>query len=210
MLAATWGRTIDPKWQGLWAKAGAAGLVAAVVLERMDRKRALRNAKIHKEAAREVSENRLARWNEQESTCSSVIDAIHELSAFAGADLLNYPLSIIPVEENDEPFEIESARSIRGALATISPTSISFTHQEPFETQIVLLQFKLHKRRTLCFVVEAGGTVSSDSVFTTTGAVLATGQPSTARSASQSRPRTAARLIHQNGGNGRWYLHRSA
>jgi hypothetical protein len=177
MLAATWGRTIDPRWQDLWAKAGAIGLVAAVILERTEKKHLHRKTRIRKEAARAVSENRLARLNEQESTRNSIAEAIHELTDYAGAELCELPVTIISVEDNDEAFEIDSAQSIRGTVLNISPNSVSFSHDKTIESQIVLLQFKLHKRRTLCFVVEVVGTQRTDAGLTTTGAVLATGVP---------------------------------
>ncbi len=178
MLAATWGRTIDPSWQGLWAKAGTVGLIAAVILDRSERKRLARKAKIRENAARVISESRLAKVHEQESTRSSVIDAIHELSTYAGPDLDEFPLGIIPIHDDDDrDVEIKSVRSIPGALVSLTPNTVSFTHNDAFDGQVVLLRFKLHKSRLLCFVVEIVGTQPSDNGFTSTGAVLAAGVP---------------------------------
>jgi hypothetical protein len=177
MLAATYGRTIDPRWHDLWGKAGAIGLLAAVILERTEKSRLRRKTRIRKEASRVVSENRLAQLNEQHSTRNSVVEAIHELTAFAGAELDQYPVTIFPVDDNDEAFEIDSAECIRGELINISPNTVCFAHDETFANQIVLLQFKLHKRKTLCFVVEIVGRQPSDDGFISTGAVLAAGVP---------------------------------
>ncbi|HEY2827061.1 MAG TPA: hypothetical protein VGJ04_05620 [Pirellulales bacterium] len=175
MLAATWGRTIDPQWQGLWAKAGTVGLIAAVMLERTEKLRNGRKTKIRREAARVVSEDRLTRLNEQQTTHSLIADAINELCTYAGPDLSHYPLHIIPVNDDDEAFEIDSAPSIKGSLITLSPHTVSFAHDEEFERQVVLLQFKLQRSKSLYFVAQIIGTQWSDAEFISTGGVLATG-----------------------------------
>jgi hypothetical protein len=178
MLAATWGRTIDPQWQGWWTKAGTLGLIAAVVLDRSERKRFARKAKVRENAARVISESRLAKVHEQESTRSSVIDAIHELSTYAGLDLNDFPLGIVPIhDDGNHDVEFQSVRSIPGTLISLTPTTVSFTHNDDFDGQVVLLRFRLHKTRLLCFVVEVVGTQVSDNGFTSTGAVLAAGVP---------------------------------
>jgi hypothetical protein len=178
MLAATWGRTIDPQWQGWWTKAGTVGLIAAVILDRSERKRLARKAKVRENAARVISESRLAKVHEQESTRGSVIEAIHELSTYAGADLNEFPLSIIPIHDDEgHDVEIQSMRSFPGALASLTPNTVSFTHNIAFDGQVALLRFKLHKSRVLCFVVEIAGTQATDTGFTSTGAVLAAGVP---------------------------------
>jgi hypothetical protein len=177
MLAATWGRTIDTRWQALWAKAGTVGLIAAVILERTEKAKHRRKSKIRKEAAQAVSENRLARLNDSETTHSSVIEAIHELATFAGSELSQYPLKVLPVVEDDEAYEIDWTKAIRGELISISAKRIYFSHIEAFGKRIVLLQFKLHRRKTICFVVEIVGTQSTGTGYTSTGAVLATGVP---------------------------------
>ncbi len=187
MLAATWGRTIDPQWQGWWAKAGTVGLIAAVVLDRSERKRLARKAKVRENAARVISESRLAKVHEQESTRSSVIDAIHELSTYAGPDLNDFPLGIVPIHDDDNhDVEIQSVRSIPGTLISLTPTKVSFLHNDAFDGQFVLLRFRLHKSRLLCFVVEVVGTQASDNGFISTGAVLAAGVPDAKSSKTES------------------------
>jgi hypothetical protein len=177
MLAAGWGRTIDASWQDLWIKAGAAGLIAAVVLERTERVHLRRQARTREETARLVSELRLERLNEHQITRNSVMDAIHELATYAGPDLNEYPLRIIPVKDGNEAFEINFGDSISGEVLNISSNSVSFKHDETFDEPIVMLKFNLHKHKPLCFVVEMIGTQRLDTGFTSSGAVLAAGVP---------------------------------
>jgi hypothetical protein len=186
MLAATWGRTIDPQWQGWWAKAGTAGLIAAVVLDRSERKRLSRKVKVRENAARVISENRLAKLHEQESTRSSVIEAIHELTTYAGPELEGFPVDIVPISDDDLAVEIQSAHSIPGTLISTTPNTVSFSHNDAFDGQVVLLRFKLNKSRLLCFVVEIVGTQASGDGFTSTGAVLAAGVPDSTPSNTES------------------------
>jgi hypothetical protein len=176
MLAAGWGRTIDANRQGLWIKAGAAGLIAAVVLERAERVRLSRRARKRSEAARMVSENRLAALHEYHLTRSSVADAVRQLTLYAGNDVHQFPLKILAIC-HDAPFDIDSAPSIEGTLVAISANRVSFAHQQPVEDPVVLLKFKPHKRKTLCFVTEIIGTKPASDGFTSSGALLAAGVP---------------------------------
>ena len=153
MLAAAWGHTIEARWQGMWAKAGAVGLVAAFVLERTEQARSDRRKRTRRDAARAVSEHRLDELNEHKSSLTSINSAVRTVIVCLGPELIEYPLKLFPIVKADPYVDTNSATFITGELLAISSSAVKFSHTEAIEAPNVLLVIELPKREPLCFVV---------------------------------------------------------
>ena len=191
MLAAAWGHTVDERWQKNWAIAGTFGIVAATGLGSLEKVRLVRNKFLRERTVRLLSEKRLAQFNEHNAALESIDKAIHRLTTHAASErrkrnfkstqskgtavLSKYPLKVIPIGEHDDVIDVCSARSIVGSLHKISPSVISFEHDETFTERIVLLAFKLEAEKQLCFVVNVMYTQKFTDGFTSSGAVVAAG-----------------------------------
>jgi hypothetical protein len=193
MLAAAWGRTLDVRWQESWAQIGAFGLAAAVGLGGLEQARLYRANWISEQSVRLRFAGRLALMSEQSDALESIHEAIRRLAKHAAAErhghmlrpasangslaLSNYPLDIIPVDENGAGFEIGSPHAIPGWLRKISSSAVSFEHDRAFSERVVVLAFKLGEHGPLCFVVDVKWTQRSSDHFASSGAVMAVGVP---------------------------------
>lgn len=193
LLAASFGRSLDPKWQVVWAEMGAFGLIAAVGLGGVER---LRNAQLQRSRDRATQarfECGLARLTQHSATVDSINSAVRKLAHQATLDmrrklgqaqrnrrrdqmemLADYPLSITPIDENDE---VDAGLpSVTGTLQQISSRVVSFEHADPIPNRIVLLTFRIAEQE-LSFVVDVTWTQSIDGAYCSGGTVLAVGVP---------------------------------
>jgi hypothetical protein len=196
LLAAAWGRTLDDRWQEIWCRIGAFGLTAAVGLGALEKARFLRDAHVRNLASRislERLDGRLTRLNEQGAALELIDSAIRQLTRHiatvkpipacdrkGGPSALPpklLPLEVIPVKEHGHTFDINSARSIAGALHGISSRVFSFEHDHAFSERVVLLTFSLKDQGRLCFVVDVLWTHVISDQFVSSGAVMVVGVP---------------------------------
>jgi hypothetical protein len=194
LLAAAMGRSLDERWQVVWAEMGAFGLVAAVGLSSIERMRQARLQHSRNRALQARFECGLARLNQHSATIDSINAAVRKLAQHASLDtrgkfgkaqrnrrrdqlamLEDYPLEIIPVA--DHPELDGEMKPIRGELQQISSRVVSFEHAESIPTRTVLLTFQLVDVR-LSFVVDVTWTQKVDGTYSSGGTVLAVGVPS--------------------------------
>lgn len=207
LLAAAWGHTLDEQWQVVWAEIGAFGLVSAVGLGALEKARQARIARVYNRVMQARVECGLARLNEHSAAVDSINTAVRRLAehaarrrsakiAFASrgkrrwqSDLLgDYPLEIVPVEDNDEPFDSKSVPPIAGCLRQISSQGVSFEHDESFTAKIVLLTFQLSDTQRLSFVVDVMWSQKTVDGFMSGGTVLAVGVPVTSKPETEPDP----------------------
>jgi hypothetical protein len=193
LLAAAFGRTLDSRWQGIWARVGVFGLAAAVGLKSLEKGRLSREKHVHDLAFRMSRDGRLARLNQRTAAIGAINAAIRRLTKHVASErharakspdrdksrsaLYGFPLEVIPVRDNDDAIEIGSARSIAGSLRTISSNVVSFEHNETFTDRVAILAFTLGKRDQLCFVVDVIWTGIVSDRFVSSGAVMVVGVP---------------------------------
>jgi len=196
LLAASWGHTLDDQWQEIWAELGAFGLVSAVGLGAVEKVREARAERLHDRVLQARVECGLARLNEHSAAVDSINAAVRRLTEQAAktrrvemnntqrgkrrlaSQLLgDYPLEVAPVEDLKEPFDSASSKHIPGLLRQISSQGVTFEHDAPFKSRIVLLTFKLGEEQKIAFVVEVMWSQPAVSGFTSGGSVLAVGVP---------------------------------
>jgi hypothetical protein len=191
LLAAALGRTLDQRWQDVWAIAGACGLAAAVVLRFLENARIRRQVKARQTEVSRICELRLAQWNKHTANLASIQEAIGMLAESAAHErhqgnpvrphdyqrlLSQFPLRVIPISEQDDLLSLGSSVEIAGRLRRISPTFVSFEHQELFDDRVVLLAFDLPQHR-LCLVVDVKTTQTIGDRYASNGAVVAVELP---------------------------------
>src|ERR1700730_13913119 len=76
LLAAAFGRTLDSRWQGIWARGGVFGLAAAVALKSLEKARLSREKRVHDLAFRMSRDGRLARLNQRTAAIGAINAAI--------------------------------------------------------------------------------------------------------------------------------------
>jgi len=196
LLAAAWGHTLDDRWQVVWSEIGAFGLVSAVGLGALEKARHARIERVCNRMMQAHLECGLARLHEHSAAVDSINTAVRRLADHAvkrrstkiasssrgkrrwQSDLLgDYPLEIVPVEDNDEPFDSKSVKPIAGCLRQISSQGVAFEHDEPFVAKIVLMTFQLGDAQRLSFVVDVMWSQKTVAGFTSGGTVLAVGVP---------------------------------
>jgi hypothetical protein len=207
LLAAAMGRSLDPRWQTIWAEAGAFGLVAAVGLASVERMRVVRLQRSRTKALQARFECGLARLHQHSATIDSINSAVRKLAQQAAIDMrgklgkaqrnrrrdqmelvADYPLEIMPVDDRAE-YDIDLV-PITGTLQQISSRVVSFEHHEPIPTRTVLLTFSTGVKR-LSFVVDVTWTQKIDDAYTSGGTVLAVGVPTSADDSAEIVPPTA-------------------
>lgn len=195
LLAAAFGHALDAQWQIIWAEIGAFGLTAAVGLGALEKTRAARAERVHNRVMQTRVECGLARLNEHSAAVDSINTAVRRLAEHAAKRrsseiasvprfkrrwqtqlLSDTPLEILPVEDQDEPFDSKSVAPITGALRQISSQGVTFEHEEAFAARIVLLTFKLADEQ-LSFVVDVMWSQNTVDGYTSGGTVLAVGVP---------------------------------
>lgn len=195
LLAAAFGHALDAQWQIIWAEAGAFGLAAAVGLGALEKTRAARAERVYNRVMRTRAECGLARLNEHSAAVDSINTAVRRLAEHAAKRrssdvasvsrvkrrwqtqlLSDTPLEIVPVEDQDEPFDSKSVAPITGALRQISSQGVTFEHEEAFAARIVLLTFTLTDEQ-LSFVVDVMWSQKNVDGYTSGGTVLAVGIP---------------------------------
>lgn len=194
LLAASFGRSLDARWQVLWAEMGAFGLAAAVGLGSLERARHARQQRAREQAMQARFECGLTRLNQHSATIDAINAAVRTLvrqatidkcGRFGGAHhnrrrdqlkmLANYALQIVPV---DEQAEIDAKLPpIDGVLQQISSRVVSFKHTESIPTRTVLLTFQIGESQ-LSFVVDVTWTQKIDDAYSSGGTVVAVGVPS--------------------------------
>jgi hypothetical protein len=193
LLAGAYGRTLDERWQQLWAEMGALGLAAALGLGSLDRLRRARLKRLRDLAMHARFEFGLDRLHQDSATIDSINAAVRQLAQQASTEvrgkigtstrnrrrdqmelLSDYPLEIIPVEERDETSHL--LLPLVGTLQQVSSRVVSFEHTETFPTHTVMLNFQAGERR-LSFVVEVTWTQKVDDAYCSGGTVLAVGVP---------------------------------
>lgn len=204
LLAAAWGHSLDAQWQTIWAQMGAFGLVAAVGLGAIEKARSAREQRLRDRTLQVRLECGLARLNQHSATVDSINEAVRRLCDQASADsqaevqqkpkakrrsqsqvLGEYPLEIMPVEEQGGMYDIELSQPTTGSVRQISSRAVSFEHTEKFTTRMVLLTFRLGGQKKLSFVVDVMWTQKNDKGFVSGGTVLAVGVPATESAAMQ-------------------------
>jgi hypothetical protein len=195
LLAAAWGHALDAQWQTIWSEIGAFGLAAAVGLGALEKTRAARAERVYNRVMQTRVECGLARLNEHSAAVDSINTAVRRLAEHAAKRrsseiasvprvkrhgqtqlLSDTPLEIVPVEDQDEPFDSKSVAPITGALRQISSQGVTFEHVQPFVARIVLLTFKLTDEQ-LSFVVDVMWSQQTADGYTSGGTVLAVGVP---------------------------------
>lgn len=193
ILAAAWGRSLDERWQAVWADVGACGLAASLGLSALESARLANRKRSRERALQARAEFGLAKLNEQGAALDSVNAAIRRLYAFAGAEahgstaragrsrrdqvsrrLSRIPMKIAPVADDGE-VRAELVHSIDGSLRELTARGLVFSHSEPFATRIAVLTFTLGKGERLSLVVDILFTEASAEGFTTRGAALDAG-----------------------------------
>jgi hypothetical protein len=197
ILAAAWGRSLDERWQPIWADIGAYGLAASVGLSFLERARLAHHKWSQVRAIRARTECGLARLNEHGAVLDSINTAIRRLQNCASRNssalpatptswrvrasvrsrwLASLAMNVTPiVEQGDEQFE--RALGVRGTLRQISARGLSFCHTQAFPGRIAVLTFELDDGPPLSFVVEVQRTEVSPEGFLTHGAILEVGVP---------------------------------
>ncbi len=205
LLAAAWGHALDTQWQIIWAEIGAFGLAAAVGLGALEKTRAARAERVYNRVMQSRVECGLARLNEHSAAVDSINMAVRRLAEHAAKRrsseiasvsrvkrrwqtqlLSDTPLEIVPVEDQDVPFDVKSVAPIAGTLRQISSQGVTFEHEEPFAARIVLLTFKLTDEK-LSFVVDVMWSQKAVDGYTSGGTVLAVGVPA-ALEAAEAKP----------------------
>lgn len=195
LLAAAFGHALDTQWQVIWAEIGAFGLAAAVGLGALEKTRAARAERVYNRVMQTRVECGLARLNEHSAAVDSINTAVRRLAEHAAKRrsteiasvprvkrrwqtqlLSDTPLEIVPVEDQDEPFDSKSVAPITGALRQISSQGVTFEHEEGFAARIVLLTFKLTDEH-ISFVVDVMWSQKTVDGYTSGGTVLAVGIP---------------------------------
>jgi hypothetical protein len=193
LLAGAYGRTLDERWQQLWAEMGLLGLAAALGLGSIDRLRKARMKRLRDLAMQARFEFGLDRLHQHTATIDSINSAVRQLAQQASADmrsklgtaqrnrrrdqmelLADYPLEIVPVDERAETSVL--LPPIMGTLQQVSSRVVSFEHIETVPTRTVMLNFCTGQKR-LSFVVEVTWTQKIDGAFSSGGTVLAVGVP---------------------------------
>lgn len=193
LLAAAFGRTLDERWQQIWALAGVFGLAAAVGLGGLEKVRLVREKRVRDLASSTSFDGRLARLNKRSAALDMIDDAILLLTRHIDSEqqrqaynpargkspsmLSHFPLRVTPIKDDGDAFDMDSAPSIAGSLHSISSSVVSFGHDQTFSERIGLLTFTLGKRKQLCFVVNVTWTRVLNGGFVSTGAVMAAGIP---------------------------------
>jgi hypothetical protein len=195
LLAAALGRSLDERWQVVWAEMGAFGLAAAVGLAGLERVRQARQQRLRDRAMQARFECGLARLNQHSATIDAINAAVRKLARQVAFELrgkldatprnrrrdemelvADYPIEIAAIDETadceDEP------PAISGVLDRISSRVVSFRHDISIPTQTVLLTFRLGDER-LSFVVDVTWTKMENGKYTSGGTVLAVGVPGT-------------------------------
>ncbi len=194
LLAGAYGRTLDDRWQQLWAEMGALGLAAALGLGSIERLRQARLKRLRDLAMHARFEFGLDRLNQDSATIDSINAAVRQLAQHARMEvrgkigtatrnrrrdqlelLSDYPLEIVPVDERDDTSRL--LPPLVGKLQQVSSRVVAFEHAETFPTRTVMLNFQVGERR-LSFVVEVTWTQKLDGAYCSGGTVLAVGVPS--------------------------------
>jgi hypothetical protein len=197
LLAASWGHLLDPQWAAVWAEFGAFGIVSAVGLSGLEMLRNSRSERTYNRVIQARIESGLARLNEHSAAVDSINSAVRRLAENAAKRrtsesgtvsrarrrwqpqlLSDYPLEIIQVEDQREPFDAKSVAPVPGVLRQISSQGVSFEHDETFAARIVLLTFRLSDDQRLSFVVDVMWTQKTVNGYASGGTVLAVGVPS--------------------------------
>jgi hypothetical protein len=205
LLAAAWGHALDTRWQVIWAEIGAFGLTAAVGLGAIEKTRAAHAERVYNRDMQSRVECGLARLNEHSAAVDSINMAVRRLAEHAAKRrsseiasmsrvkrrwqtqlLSDTPLQIVPVEDQDVPFDSKTVAPIVGTLRQISSQAVTFEHDEAFSARIVLLTFKLADEQ-LSFVVDVMWSQKAVDGYTSGGTVLAVGVPA-ALEASEAKP----------------------
>jgi hypothetical protein len=208
LLAAAMGRSLDARWQVVWAQMGAFGLAAAVGLGSLERIRRARLQRSRDRAMQARFECGLARLNQHSATIDSINAAVRKLAQQAAIDMrgklgraqrnrrrdqmelvADYPLEIVPVDEHAES-DVELA-PIVGVLQQISSRVVSFEHRDSIPTRTVLLTFRTGDMR-LSFVVDVTWTQKIDGAYSSGGTVLAVGVPGAEAKPSVAEPQAVA------------------
>jgi len=193
LLAGAYGRTLDDRWQQLWAEMGTLGLAAALGLGSIDRLRRARLKRLRDLAVHARFEFGLDRLHQDSATLDSINSAVRQLAQQARLEcrgkigtatrnrrrdqlelLADYPLEIVPVEEHDDTSRLLAP--LAGKLQQVSSRVVSFEHSVAFAARTVMLNFQVGERR-LSFVVEVTWTQKVEDAYCSGGTVLAVGVP---------------------------------
>ena len=177
MLVAAWCPAFDVRWQDVWEKAGGVGLVAAFIFDRTAHVRADRRMRGRSEAARLVTEHRLGDLIEHQSSISSITAAVRTVTESLGPKLVQYPLKLFPVGNDNGQFDINSDSFFTGDLLAISSFAIKFKHSELPNSQNVLVVIEPPNREPMCFVVDFICAEPSTDGVISSGIILTAGVP---------------------------------
>ena len=164
ILAAAWGRSLDDRWQPVWASMGAYGLVASVGLSALEKARRAHQRRLQDRAVRSRVECGLDKLHEQGATLDSVNAALRRLNSYVSRhpstvsdkaghpkrasqaqSLASLPLEIAPVVDNGED-DCELAGAIDGSIEKISSAGVSFLHAEPFVARVAPADVSLGRK----------------------------------------------------------------
>ena len=195
ILAAAWGRSLDERWQSIWASAGMFGLTAAVGLGIIERARIAHRSQARAKALQSRADFGLARLNEEGATRGAISVALRRLhdqvaergtAGFGPNDSRQpadkecirseLPVRITPVVDLDDE-NCELGTPVHGVLREISLRCVSFIHAKPFIGRIAVLTFKIGEHQQISFVTDVMWTESMRGGFISGGTVLDVGVP---------------------------------
>jgi hypothetical protein len=189
ILAAAWGRSLDERWQSVWAYTGAYGLAAAVGLSFVERARILRQRWLHNRALQARIESGLEELSAQGEAQSAIQAAVRRLTQYAEQRAAHYGgksarasralelvrMEVTPVLDPDAE-NCELGESLSGSLQEVSLRGITFAHHTAFVAPVVLLTCHLDEQQ-LSIVVDVRWSKVAGDHFLSGGHVLAVGVP---------------------------------
>ncbi len=199
LLAAAWGRSLDPKLQAQWSTLGLYGLVASVGLGLLEKARKARIKHSRQRALLARTAFGFAHISEQGAAAEAIRSAVRSVTTSTGCEideikvprrprkdelraqrrserLRQLPMEITTVIDHDD-LSCELSQPLPCTLRDISSRGVSFQHAVPIEGRIVVLTIRLREGNHLSFVAEVLWTEATNEGFVSGGTILDVGIP---------------------------------